>query len=781
MTTCKSTLTAEQFEAVLADPDAPRGHAHLVGVCGVGMAALAIQLRAHGFEVSGCDAQPGPLRKALVQNGVDVLDGHDAGHVRSDVDWVVRSTAVPEDADELKCARDTGIPVFMRGWTLSRLLPGRLSIVVTGTHGKTTTSAFIVQLLRACGRDPSFCIGGEVGVLGGVARATDDKIFVTEGDESDGSVALYKPELCVITNIDFDHMEHFGSVASFERCFRSVVENTQRHVIYCRDDERAHALCRAQPNAMSYGLHPDADVRALVLRSTGLSIELEVAHGDHVLGTAALPCGGDHNARNLLAGIACGLALGMDNRAMLEGAATLELPHRRMETIVSHDGVTVISDYAHHPTEVRACISTVRQWHKGRLLVVFQPHRYTRTKALGALFPPAFAAADSVVLVPVYSASESPLDGGRSWDLYAHFRREPDAVVARAGSLKQAWEHMRAELRRGDVLLVLGAGDVEIIAEWAKTELEARGVEGLDPSMRHAAELEALPLQYSQVRRHEPLGDKTSWKVGGRADVLIDVRDDAELRRILGWCHAQNVPATIVGAGSNVLVSDLGVRGVVFRLVGAEFREVRESDGLVWAAAGASNRKLLSWMQEHGYGGLEFLEGVPGTVGGALRMNAGAWGGEIACHVVEVRFLTMDGTEVTRTGTEMGFAYRRCDGLKDAVALEAAFRLERCAPEQVRDRRRELAEKRTWWKEVHSAGSVFKNPEGAHAGELCDQAGLKGLRIGGARIYEQHANVIATEPHATASDVEALIDAARGTVKAAFGIKLEPEIRRLPG
>lgn len=235
----------------------------------------------------------------------------------------------------------------------------------------------------------------------------------------------------------------------------------------------------------------------------------------------------------------------------------------------------------------------------------------------------------------------------------------------------------------------------------------------------------------------------------------------------------------MLGAGSNMLVSDLGARGVVIRLVADAFRGVRESDGLVVAGAGASNRKVLSFVQEHGWTGLEFLEGVPGTIGGAIRMNAGAWGTETGPCVEWVRGFALHGEERVFRADQLVFQYRGCETLAETVILEAAFRLEKSDPSRVRENRKAIAEKRSWWKEVHSAGSVFRNPPGQFAGELIERAGLKGQGVGGARIYERHANVIATDESATASDVLALIAMARERVQEDCGIELQTEIKVL--
>lgn len=767
-----------RFDAVLQTADSSAERIHMLGITGVGMAGVAVQLKARDLHISGCDAKPGELADMLFEHGIGVESGHDASHLEQ-TDWVVRSTAVSDACPEVVTAHSRGIPVLQRGWVLSRLLHGMTSVVVTGTHGKTTTSGFIAQALRDCGLDPSFCIGGVVDRLGGVAHAGRDAMIVVEGDESDGTIRHYDPDICVITNIEFDHMEHFENEESFEQCFRTVCEKTRGRVVYCRDDARAVAVCSSHGRALSYGLGDDANVRAIAIAQDGEGLRFRVVYENEDFGDVSLPCGGMHNVRNALAAVAAGIALDIEPGKILDAIPRLALPRRRLETVAMVDGIRVLSDYAHHPTEIRACVQTVRSWHEGRLLTVYQPHRFTRTKALGPEFPAAFEGVDHLLLLPVYAASEAEIPGGRTLDLFRNFRETSGFSVHYGASVREGWHFLRTELRAGDVLLVMGAGDVNLIASWAEQELADRGLAGLDPSRAVVSDLRSLVSADTRIEAGEPLGTRTTWKVGGRADVRADIGSSGDLAAVLRWCMQSGVAVHMLGAGSNMLVSDLGVRGVVVRLVADEFRRVEEIDGLVTAGAGASNRKVLSWAQERGWSGLEFLEGVPGTIGGAIRMNAGAWGTETGTCVERVRGLTMHGQERTFAAGDLVFQYRGCETLADVVVLEATFRLEKSTSDRVREERRAIAEKRTWWKEVHSAGSVFRNPEGAYAGELIEQAGLKGIRIGGARFYERHANVIATDPGATASDVLALIATARERVREHCGIELQTEIKVL--
>jgi len=796
-------------------------HVHLVGICGVGMAGLAGLLKRRGFEVNGCDRARNRLADWLEGQGIEVREGHDPGHITQGVDWVIHSAAVSENSPELAKARESGLRVLRRGEVLPRLLVGRKSVAVCGTHGKTTTAWMITQVLWHCGKSVSWCIGGELaaedtgrasGYKGGAPGdndlLSDEDTVVVEADESDGTLAFYRPDIAVITNIEFDHMEYFGSRDAFEECFRRLVNNTRRGVVFCADDPVAAAVCAGRDGALSFGFEDGCRVQAHEVDEAAAGIRFELAVDGQDRGTVELGIPGRHNVLNALAAIAAGRLLGLGVREILPGLAGARLPRRRFEKTVDEEGLVVISDYAHHPSEIAALVRTARGLNRRRVLAVFQPHRYTRTLALGHDFPAAFRGVDRLVLAPVYAASEDPLRGGTVWDLYRHFRpgaRGPCETGAGlplvAGSLEEAWRWLKRELREGDLLLVVGAGDVDSIAQRAAAEWAVResgslevwetgpnreGVSGsgcgsgeayLFGSWQSAALDELRELAAGSVFScNEPLAEKTTLKVGGPADLWYEIDSPEDLKAILRWSSGHGVRFQVLGGGSNVLVSDLGVRGMVGRLSGAAFRRIEERDGMAVAGAGASLAGLVAWSQKAGRGGLEFLEGIPGTVGGAVRMNAGAQEKNVGEHLSWIRCLNLDGGECMLRESEFGTGYRICNGVRDRIVLEAAFRVVPEEPAVIEEKRRKIAARRKWMKGVRSAGSVFLNPPGGYAGRLLEAAGAKGLEVGGAAVSERHANFIVTGPGATAADVRALLELLRAEVRAKFGIQLRAEV-----
>ena len=431
---------------------------HMAGIGGVGMAGLALLLRARGVPVSGCDLQQGAFVEGLKRAGVPVCMGHGAEQVAS-VDWMIRSAAVREEQPDVQGALARGLPVFRRGEVLAALVRLALqSVAVAGTHGKTTTTTLVAQLLGAL--DPSWCIGGVSAAYpmpGGAGAGP----LVVEADESDGTLALYAPQVAVVTNVDFDHMEHFPSVAAFESCFRAFLGQAGDAVVYCVDDARARVLGRAAGcRAIGYGFDAGADVRGTWDGSRVLGVAFPGGGVEELALPPALP--GRHNALNLLGALAVCYALGVPSGVWRERIAGLRLPSRRYETLAVCGGVQVVSDYAHHPAEIAVLVQMARLQHSGRVLVVFQPHRYSRTLAFGKDFPLAFQGVDWLVLTPVYAASEPRMPGGTSEDLLASFVAADcgyDTVLA--GDLAAAADLVLERVRAGDLVLIVGAGDVE--------------------------------------------------------------------------------------------------------------------------------------------------------------------------------------------------------------------------------------------------------------------------------------------------------------------------------
>jgi UDP-N-acetylmuramate--alanine ligase len=750
------------------------GHIHFVGLCGVGMAGLAYLLSKRGWQVSGCDVALNPLADWLTGEGLNVQEGHSGEHIDSAVTCVVKTPAVNSNEPELVSARDRGIPILRRGEVLAELMSEGQTVAVCGTHGKTTTSCFTTRLLQACGYTPSWCIGGTTASLGRVAGLGHASLLVSESDESDGTLALYHPAVCVLMNLDVDHLEHFTDEADLVNCFRRVITQTRTGVAVCADHPRARSIAQEASSVplITFGFSEQADLRAVHVELTQHGSSFDLYYHGNLLGRITLPVSGQHNIINALGASAAALHVGASPEmivAHLSGACS-ELPGRRFERIAERDGVAYVADYAHHPQELRAAIEMARLQQSKRLIVIFQPHRYTRTLALGPEFPAAFTDADEIILLPVYAASESPLPGGSTCDLYAHFRIQlPSKPVLLARSIQETWNYLKRHVQPGDFVLIAGAGDVIQLAD----------------EVRHSCKEPAAVVQFSPERIPGVVGvangSLASWSyygVGGSVPWRLEVAHETALAALLRDCQEKVIPLHLFGAGANRWVSDLGLEGCAVRFSKEACTEydVKE-DGSLLLGCGWRGPALLDKLTEDGWSGLEFLEGVPGTLGGWLAMNAGAHGDEIANHLLWVRCIEPDGEVQVISRDELAFAYRSCAGLQGRVATACALRLTRADPEAIKAKRREIRAKRIPLAGLRTAGSVFKNPSGNAAGRLLDQAGCKGLRIGGASVTDFHANIIAVDDTATASDILALLHVMQNRVLAATGILLEPEVQ----
>ena len=758
------------------------GAVHMLGICGVGMAGVAYLLARRGWRVSGCDAHVNALGEWLRAAGVAVAEGHAPAHLAAcpDLERVIVTPAVSPSEPEWAAAREQGLSVFRRGEVLASLMSQGRGVAVCGAHGKTTTTCFTTRLLQELGANPGWCIGGATRRLGGVAGGGGGALLVADADESDGTLALYHPEVTVLTNIDLDHLEHFEGEAALCECFRQAVTQTREGVAACRDDARAwQAAQSASVPVLGFGLSEGAALRATEVTVDAGSVSFDVIYLNRTFGRMTLGVSGRHNVLNALGAAAAALLLGYAPEAVFSAlaAACDELPGRRFETVVEVPGIRVIADYAHHPAELQAAVETARVQRPERLIAVFQPHRYTRTLALGAAFPAAFAAADEVILLPVYAASESPLEGGDICDLYAHFRSVlPALTVKLARSREETWQYLRQALRPGDLLLIAGAGDVIELVRLIREDVARGWPERKDPDGCEAA---LRQVAGARVEAFGPLSGWSHFGAGGSARWRVEVADAAALAGVMRVCGASGVTWRMAGAGANAWFSDLGEPGCVIRFAEGACKGYDVRGEEVEVGCGWKGLALLDTLEQEGLSGLEFLDSVPGSVGGWLAMNAGAHGGEIASRVMWIRCLNPDGKISILTHQDCGFAYRRCAGLEGRVALACGLRLARADTQAVKLQRQQVRAKRIPLAGLRTAGSVFRNPAGDSAGRLLDLAGCKGLRVGGARVTDFHANIVAVDGAVTASDVLALVMKMRNRATHSCGVMLKPEISGL--
>ena len=486
------------------------GRAHFLGIGGVGMAGVAFLLKAQGRAVSGCDLYSTPRTHWLEECGIPVAVGHSAAHITPAIDELIVTPAVPPDNPELAAARAADLTVRSRGEVLASLVNAADGIAVCGTHGKTTTATFITRLLQKLGAAPSWCIGGETGAMPVAGVGTGP--LVVEADESDGTLALYRPRTLVLNAVDFDHLEHFNSKDDYFNCYRAAIRQTSGTVIVCADHLQAVALVRDEMDphpGRAVAPRPPKNPKVLTF---GFASDAQVNAADW----PDIPVLGRHNVANALAAIAVALSRGFTREQIAAALpdAVSALPDRRFELVAESNGVRVYTDYAHHPAELKCAVDMARALRPARLRVMFQPHRYSRTKALRDEFPPAFAAADEVVLAPVYAAFEEPIPGGDITDLYAAFGGQtphdgtggqtPHVILAR--SLDEGWHHLLRSARPGDILMLLGAGDIINLVPLVKAELASHVPNCLSAFLinldRHPDRLSAAQARLAQAGVH---------------------------------------------------------------------------------------------------------------------------------------------------------------------------------------------------------------------------------------------------------------------------------------
>lgn len=438
---------------------------HLIGMGGIGMSALAQLLLARGVAVSGSDTQESDLLGKIRLLGGTVRVGHRAAHL-DHPDGVVYSSSISPANPELIAARNRGIPVLQRGQMLARLVSGYRTIAVAGSHGKSTTSALIAHLLVQAGWDPTAALGAEVDALGGNVRAGGGRYAVVEADESDNSFLWLEPAVAVVTNIDEEHLDYFRSRREVEEAYAAFAQRiTPRGaLIGCWDDPGVRRLLRISGRRrIGYGLSSEAEFRAARVRCEAGRSRYRCVRAGRTLGEIRLNVPGRHNVLNSLAAAAAADLLGIDFKRAARSLEEYGGARRRFQIHGEKRGVMVVEDYGHHPAEVEATLAAARAWKGRRIRCVFQPHRYSRTWYLLDRFGPSFAAADEVILLPVYAASEDPMEGATS-EMLAAVIRKPARKKVLLKTPHQALEHLRSTATAGDLILFLGAGSVGSMA-----------------------------------------------------------------------------------------------------------------------------------------------------------------------------------------------------------------------------------------------------------------------------------------------------------------------------
>lgn len=439
---------------------------HMIGIGGSGMSGIAEVLLSQGYEITGSDLAPSAVVTTLRNLGAKVAIGHAANNV-GDAQVVVKSTAIGEDNPEVIEAKSRKIAVIPRAEMLAELMRLRYGIAIGGTHGKTTTTSLTAAIFDAAGVDPTVIIGGRLNVYGANAHPGRGKYLIAEADESDGSFLCLFPIINIVTNVDADHLDHYGNREAIAAAFLQFMNKAPFYGlnVVCGDDPAIRELLpKVKRPVLTYGFGLDNDLRAVILEE-GATSHFEVWRGDTLLGQVSLPQPGRHNILNALAAIGVALAVDIPFQCCVDGLASFRGVGRRFEVRGEKNGVTVVDDYGHHPAEIAATLKAARTVFPGRRLVAaFQPHRFSRTQALFGDFCKVFNTVDELLLTEIYAASEKPVPGVSGLSLAQGIRQICDLPLSYCQTLDDLLVALDKTLRPGDVLLTLGAGSITRVA-----------------------------------------------------------------------------------------------------------------------------------------------------------------------------------------------------------------------------------------------------------------------------------------------------------------------------
>jgi len=440
-------------------------HTHFIGIGGIGMSGIARILLSCGYKVSGSDLKESPAIAELKTQGARIFIGHSAKNIQAP-DVVVYSSAIKDDNPEILEARRQKIPVIRRAEALAALMQDKNVITIAGSHGKTTTTSLVSYLLIEAGLNPSVAIGGILKNTGNNACWGKGELFVAEADESDGSFLFYRPKYSIVTNIDREHLDYYGDFQSEVDAFEKFLHNTLPDgcVFYCADDPCLAKIMEGYKNKkLSFGLQAGADVFAENIIINGLSSEFDCIYKNKPLGRFSLALGGTHNISNALAVISLGMELGISLKFISRALAGYQGAGRRIEIKLKNNDYLIIDDYAHHPTEIKATLSAIKRIGAKRVVVAFQPHRYTRTKLLMEEFGSCFDLADQLIISDIYAASEPPIEGISGSKLAERIKASHGNATFIAK--ENLVGYISGIVKPGDLIAFLGAGDITKICD----------------------------------------------------------------------------------------------------------------------------------------------------------------------------------------------------------------------------------------------------------------------------------------------------------------------------
>jgi UDP-N-acetylmuramate--alanine ligase len=725
-----------------------------IGVGGMGMAPLSIYLRELGHTVYGWDdhlntlftSKKNPVQRWLKLAGVSLFDDLKTAVKylkHTGIETVVYSSAISKEHPLRRAAESLGLRCIRRGACLAELAKNRKLVAVVGSHGKTTTAGMLISSLTQSGLTFDYVLGGlfRDPCMPPAAAKTQSEWLVAEVDESDGTIDLFLPEITAVINIDWDHPGYYQNEAMVDAAFRGLFERTKSGLVFPQDNTRLEALMQ------------NLDVTLHSAKPVDTFSDFNAINAGVALQTLS----------------AMGVPLSEKPFAHFDGIA------RRQDVLYQSDSFVALADYAHHPAELDALMIALRKEYKN-ITVVFQPHRYTRTALYSKEFADVLTSADRAYLLEVYAASEPFKLDATANAIFKHDVQQK--IVDWTHDIPQNFfdELLHEKAGKKSALVFIGAGsEIEILAqEWKNKALERAVEKGFDPSS-----LQPLLSPETFLKQNEPLGVRTTLRVGGPARFFAEPANQADLTTLIQAANLSHTDHFVLGRGSNLIVPDAGFDGLVISLKHPCWQYLKRIDDRhLWVGAGLRLKELCGQAATLGLAGFEFLEGIPGTVGGALRMNAGAMGSWMFNLVERVEWMDRQGQCHISERSELSVEYRCCTQIAEGIALRALLRVPDVASSTFIRTKLEAygAQRKASQPREASAGCMFKNPPGDYAGRLIESCGLKGYAVGEAEVSNLHANFLINTGKASATDAITLMESIRARVKEATGISLEPEI-----
>ena len=751
-------------------------HYYFIGIGGISMSGIASLLVTQGYHVSGSDVVDSPIIETLRRKGILVHIGHKAENITRDINFVVFSSAIPYSNSELKQAKKLKIPVIKRSELIGDLMAKKYGIAVVGMHGKTTVSCLLTLILERAGFDPTALIGTELPEIGGNFRAGESKYFVAEACEYYNAFLDFKPKSAILTNIEAEHLDYFGSLNRIMKSFSQFVADLPEKglLIACKDNKNnLKVIPKARCPVITYGFDESADFVAYNLVAKAGFVQFDLRYYNKIIKGFELRVPGIHNVLNACACIVFATILGINPSIIKEVLKNFKGSVRRFEIIEKISGITLVSDYAHHPTEIQTTLEGAKKFYpKSRILCIFQPHQYKRTKSLLKEFGQSFGNCDLVIIPNIYKVkgrdTKKDIQSVSAEKLANEIKKNKNKAKFVNG-FEETTTYITKILKPGDILIIMGAGDIYKMNEMIINKLKQK------------VKCDLLAKKIGpRVKRYIKLAPFTTFKVGGEADLFLETSSIRVLKKSIIEARKLKVSVFILGNGSNVLISDKGFHGLVIK---NNCKKIEVRNNQIITDSGAILSNIVGKATRLGLSGLEFAIGIPGTIGGAVVNNAGIPSESISKILVRALIMNEEGKTQEVDASYFRFRYRysrfKKNNNKDIlIKIELQLRWEET--DIIRQKIKNLLKDRQGKQPYGqaSAGSIFKNPSSKQsAGFLIEKANLKKKGIGEAFVSPKHANFIIAKRGAKASDIANLIKLIKDNVKNKYDIALEEEIQ----